>query len=276
MFKVIKVLNNNALLANDTDKNNEVIFLGKGVGFGKTIGMTFDNIENAQQYYLLKTTEKGDSLSLINNISPLYIEIAGEIMNKVRESFEKVNEGVLITLADHIFFYIERIKNNIIIDNPFVNDIKALYPKEFEIAKHSKAIIKNKTGFDIDDGEIGYITLHIHSSLSDDKVSQSMRIAMIIHETIKKIEEQFNINIDSSSLSYRELMTHVNYMIARIKSDEELTIDINDYIRDSFSYSYNISKSVCSEISKEMKKNVSSKEIGYLTLYIERIINSLN
>lgn len=35
MFKVRKVLNNNALLTIDTQTQEEVIFIGNGVGFGQ-------------------------------------------------------------------------------------------------------------------------------------------------------------------------------------------------------------------------------------------------
>ena len=35
MYRVIKVLNNNGVLALDMEKKQEVILLGNGVGFGK-------------------------------------------------------------------------------------------------------------------------------------------------------------------------------------------------------------------------------------------------
>ena len=38
MYRVIKVLNNNGVLAFDMDKSREVIFLGNGAGFGKKTG----------------------------------------------------------------------------------------------------------------------------------------------------------------------------------------------------------------------------------------------
>lgn len=274
MFEIIKILNNNALLATCKENNDEVVFLGKGVGFGRSVGNTFDKIDNSQQYRLVKETEKGNSLTLIDNISPKYLEISGEILEMVKETFDNVREDVLVTLADHINFSIERIKNNIILENPFTCDIKALYPKEFEIAEKSKSIIKEKTGFDIDEDEVGYITLHIHSSLSEDKVSQSMKIAIIIRETIEKIEQQFEIKIATQSLSYTRLMNHVNYMIARIRHNEKLNVDINDYISDSFPYSYSIAQQICMSISRELNKDIPAVEIGYLALHIERVKSS--
>ena len=47
MYRVEKVINNNALLAYDEDKNIEVIFLGTGVGFGKIVDCLFAEIDRA-------------------------------------------------------------------------------------------------------------------------------------------------------------------------------------------------------------------------------------
>ena len=48
MYKVLKVINNNALLANDLTTNDEVIFLGTGAGFGRKTNDLFDEIINAK------------------------------------------------------------------------------------------------------------------------------------------------------------------------------------------------------------------------------------
>ena len=55
MYKVLKVINNNALLANDLTTNDEVIFLGTGAGFGRKTNDLFDEIINAKKYF---TTDK--------------------------------------------------------------------------------------------------------------------------------------------------------------------------------------------------------------------------
>ena len=38
MYRIIKVLNNNAILALDQEKKREIILLGNGIGFGKQNG----------------------------------------------------------------------------------------------------------------------------------------------------------------------------------------------------------------------------------------------
>ena len=54
MYRVIKVLNNNGVLALDAEKKQEVILLGNGVGFGKRAGQRFEGAADARRYELVK------------------------------------------------------------------------------------------------------------------------------------------------------------------------------------------------------------------------------
>lgn len=59
------------------------------------------------------------------------------------------------------------------------------------------------------DDEIGYVALHIHSALEKESVAVSMQMARAVRECISLIEAQRKIHIDVMSLSYNRLMNHV-------------------------------------------------------------------
>jgi transcriptional antiterminator len=273
MFQVIKVLNNNGILALNQDDKNETIFIGKGIGFKFKKDEVFSNIEDAKRYELQEETEKGSSINIINNVDPLFLDITNEIILVAEKKFGEVDNNILIPLADHIAFSIERIKNKMQISNPFALDIKALFEEEYDVALKGKKIIKDMTGYEINEDEVGYITLHIHSALSEERVSQSMRVAIIVRETIEKIEREFNIKIDINSLSYNRLMSHIKYMVARVLKGEVLNLDMSPYMKKEFPYSYQVAEDVCKQLSKEFNKDFSEIEVGYLAIHIERVRN---
>ncbi|BCN31333.1 PRD domain-containing protein [Anaeromicropila herbilytica] len=273
MFQVIKVLNNNGILALNKEDKKEIIFIGKGIGFQFKKDEIFSNIEDAKRYGLQEDSEKGSSINIINSVDPIFLDITHEIILVAEKKFGKVDNNILIPLADHIAFSIERIKNNMLVSNPFALDIKALFEEEYEVALKGKAIIKEMTGYDINDDEVGYITLHIHSALSEERVSQSMRVAIIVRETIEKIENEFNIKIDINSLSYNRLMSHIKYMVARVMKGEVLNLDMSPYMKKEFPYSYQVAEDVCKQLSKEFRKEFSDVEVGYLAIHIERVRN---
>lgn len=273
MFRVVKVLNNNALLAKDSVENAEVIFLGKGVGFQKKTDDEFMELANAKIYKLQKDTDKGPAMKIINTVDPLYLEISNDIIALAEARFGNIDANILLPLADHIAFAIERIKNNMDIANPFANDIRLLFPEEYEIALAGRAIIQERCGYEVSDDELGYVTLHVHSARSSDKVDKSMLVAVIVNESIKEIEKEYQMQIDIRSLSYSRLLMHMKYMLARLDSGEKLNLDMEEYTKKNFPYAYSIAETICHRIEQTIHQHVPRIEIGYLALHIERIRN---
>lgn len=42
MYRVSKILNNNGVIAINTEDNQEYVLLGKGIGFGKKVSQRFE------------------------------------------------------------------------------------------------------------------------------------------------------------------------------------------------------------------------------------------
>lgn len=273
MFRVIKALNHNGVIAIEMDTLKEYILLGKGIGFGKKVNERMEAPENAHIYLLQKETERGPSKELINNLEPEILEIASAIITEAEKKFTKVDENILCPLADHIAFAVKRIENNEQISNPLTQDIRALFPEEYEVACKGKDIIKEIKGVDINEDEIGYIAIHIHSSLGNEKVSQAMEIAMLVRACITSIEDSIGKEIDIESLSYNRLMSHIKYMAARILKGETIKLDMNDYISERFPKSFEIAEEICRKLGRELKKDFKEVEIGYLAMHIERVFS---
>lgn len=268
MLKTRKILNNNALLAVNTNTLEEVIYIGNGVGFGQKVNMEFVPRETDAVYV---HEPKVDISMQVEKNDPVYLEIASEILQEAKRVFENIDSHILLPLSDHIAFAIERINNKLVINNPFAHDIALLFDKEHAIAVKARVIIHEKTGVLIPDDEVGYITLHIHSARSDDNVSEGMLFAVIINEAIKEIEETLNIKINVKSLAYSRLLTHMKYMIARAKIKEKLNVDMDDYTRTQFPLAYEMSKDIVRRVERAINQPVDKIEIGYLALHIQRI-----
>ena len=52
MYQVLKVLNNNTILAKEDD--NEIIVMAKGIGFGKKVNEHFEIPPHAKKYMMQK------------------------------------------------------------------------------------------------------------------------------------------------------------------------------------------------------------------------------
>ena len=102
MYRIIKVLNNNAILALDQEKKREIILLGNGIGFGKHPGEEIKMIQSAKIYTLVTKKKQTSALKVVNGIKPVYLEATGRILEEAERVFEKVSHDSLLPLADHI------------------------------------------------------------------------------------------------------------------------------------------------------------------------------
>ena len=273
MYEIVKVLNNNTLLVEKED--DELIVMAKGIGFGKKSGQTVEIPRNAKQYKMQKSYQsKQGSNNIIDYIDPMYIEIASEIISLTKEKFGKVEHDILLPLADHLYFAIKRIKENNMPSNPFYMDIQLVFPDEYDVALKSRDVIKKYTGENINADEVGFITLHIHSAVSINKVGQSMEVMRVMRDFFTKLQKELNIRIDSNSLSYIRLMNHIKFLLLRLNNDEELQMDITNFTKEKFPFAYEQSKLLCEELSKVLKKPLPDSELGYLAFHLERILSS--
>lgn len=249
MYRVSKVLNNNGVIAIDMDENKEYVILGKGVGFGKKVSQRFDKPEGCTTYRLEQETERGSAKELVKGIEPEYLEIADAILTESQKVFgDSIDRGILFPLADHISFAVARIRRNEQISNPLTEDIKVLFYSEFKVAETLKTILRERLQIEIDDHEVGYVALHIHSAIGDEKVSVAMQTARAVRECIDMIEKATGKPIDVLSLSYNRLMNHMKYMVARASTGEKLNLDMNEYMLDQYPQAYKVATDICKNL----------------------------
>ena len=276
MYRVRKALNHNTLIAISMEDNQEYLLIGKGIGFGKKVSERFEIPENIECsiYSLHEQTERGKAMELIKGIEPVYLEIAGKVLAKSEEVFEKIDKRILFPMADHIAFAVQRIRANEQISNPLTDDIRTLFHMEYKTAECVKDILWEMLQVEIDEHEIGYIALHIHSAIEDENVALSMQIAMAVRECIRMIEEETGQTIDVMSLSYNRLMNHIRYMVARSIKGEKLKLNMNDYMSVKFPKSFWMATEVCKQLEKQLHRTspLDEVEIGYLAMHIERVL----
>ncbi len=185
-MKVIKNINNNVSLCLDSN-NNEVVAFGKGIGFTKPpYEVDLDKIQRT--YYGIDPTY----INMINDIPEDILDISDKIINYARMKLENpVSSNIVITLADHINFAIQRYKENMNIKLPIVHDIEYLFDTEMEIGEYALTLIRKTLKVFLPKEEAAYIALHIINAESMSKIRNRkkwmMKSLMIFVISSKKI-----------------------------------------------------------------------------------------
>lgn len=256
VYCILRILNNNALLAEEKGDGSERILLGKGIGFGKRAGDEVTIDEGVQVYTPVVREEQHSAIHAVNAIDPVYIETAGKIIEAAEKVFDSINGDILLPLADHLAFAARRERENIFLSNPFIPDIKILFGKEYAVALESRSIIEEMTGYRI----------------SDEAVSETLKATQLIDESMQIIEEHLEKEMQKEALNYIRLMSHLYYMVVRTKTGEAVNIDLNEFVQEKYPEAMKIAALICDNMAEKLERQIMQEEVGFLAIHIQRMI----
>jgi transcriptional antiterminator len=276
-IEVKKVLNNNVLIAKH-ESYDEVVLIGKGIGFTTKKG---DRIENdiVEKMFVLKGQKEQEQYKMLlpyleEDMLDTIISAIELIRNRTN-SF--LNEHIHVALTDHILFAMNRLMKGMAIRNPFLMETKALYPFEYEVAKDVVSLLNEETNVKLPEGEIGFIALHIHSAMMNKDLSQVNRHSQLIGTLTSMIEETLQVGIDKESVPYMRLVRHLRYTIERVLRQERVQEPekIALLLKEEYPLCYNLSWKLIKIMQQTLKKPVDDAEAVYLTMHLQRIQNKV-
>lgn len=274
-LKIYKVLNNNAAIIKEDGQ--EKIVMGPGIAFQKGKNDTIPRNKVEKIFTIHEENEKFKQI--LETLPEEHIEAAEEIISYAEGRLSApLSDHIHIALVDHLSFAIERVRKGFVIQNKLLNEIKALYKKEYEIGLWAIDLVKEKLKVELPDDEAGYIALHIHTAKMDaENMQKTLKYTNIIKELIEKIECCFNQKIDENSISYQRLVTHLRYAINRLESNEAFHVMDDDmlyFIRQKYPESYQCAAGLADYVKTEYDLHLPESEVGYITLHVQRLNDS--
>ncbi|MFC0471161.1 glucose PTS transporter transcription antiterminator GlcT [Halalkalibacter kiskunsagensis] len=273
MLSVKKVLNNNVLVAEHPDYE-EVVLIGKGLGFGKKAGELVAG-EQAEKFFVLKEAKEQEQYKqLLDYVDEHFIGLMNDIIEMVEERFSvQLHEHIHIALTDHLYYAIKRVKQGLDLKNPFLPETELAYPKEFSVATELIDYLSDKLELEIPPGEIGFVALHIHSALTRRSLKEVNRHTQLIAELVQVIEKSLQLQIDRKDVNYLRLVRHLHHVIERINKgqyfDNQETL--KNVLQAEYPICYNLSWKLMKIMQQTLKKTIPEAEAVYLTLHLQRL-----
>ena len=272
-MKVIRSINNNVSHCLDS-KGREVVVFGKGIGFYKeneeiplsAINRTFYNIKDSDYGILRELPTK------IINTAIYILDMVSEKLSVIYPSSKT------IALADHLQFAIERKDKDIYLEQPLLLDMYQLYPDEMAVAEQSLRIIEEMIGVKLPKKEAGTLCLHFIADRINTKEKTYFDTSQITEECTKIIEEDFDLVIDRDSFNYSRFISHLDYLIRRLISDQQIesrNMDIFNELKNGYPESYECANRICEYLKKQSSRDITEEEILYLMLHINRLISRI-
>lgn len=275
-YKIIKSFNNNVVLC--TKNRLQYILIGKGIGFGVKPNQIIKDIDRIEkEFSFVDKKNKENFKNLSDEIDNCIIGITEEAIAVISEKLGgKLNEKIHITLLDHISFAVERYKNNVSFNNPFLDEMKFLYKEPFGIAEEVLKIINEKLDIELPVDEAGFIAMHIHAAMNNINLSKATLNTTIIMSMVDFIEEKFEEEIEKESVEYIRLVTHLRFAIDRAQKNIEVKNIILGSIKENYVKSFDVSKQLSKFIKQQYNIIFSEEEMGYIAVHLQTIFTNCN
>ncbi|HDX9578204.1 TPA: PRD domain-containing protein [Bacillus pseudomycoides] len=273
-LEIKKVLNNNVIIAAHPE-HEEVVVIGKGIGFGKKAREMLQVEQIEKMFVLTNEREREQYKLLVPHVSEKLIELMNDLMFYIQDRVETpLNEHIHIALTDHIAFAIKRLKQGFTVDNPFLVETKVLYPNEYKIAEEVVELINSRLNIHLPEGEIGFIALHIYSSVTNSELSSVNQNSKLIAHLVFLIETSFQLELDKKSIHYLRLVRHLQYAIERVKNGEKVEESQNfaDLLKAEYPECYNLAWKLVKVMQKQLQLPVYEAETIYLTMHLQRLM----
>ncbi|WP_199616126.1 PRD domain-containing protein [Paenibacillus alkalitolerans] len=273
-MKINKILNNNAIVVKDSD--GEKIILGSGIAFQKKKNDRVDQTRIEKIFVMKDHTSHQQFEEILSTLPEEHIQVSENIISHAENQLGvKINEHIHIALTDHLSFALDRLAKGMIIKNTLLNEIKVLYPKEFQIGLYAKSLIQETLGIDIPEDEVGYIALHIYTAkINAGEMRRTLDITAMIRDIVKIIEDCLSTKIAEETVSYERLMTHLRFAVQRSESGEPfdgLDPEMVRIIKEKYLESFSIARRAGDFVKKEYEFELHDSELAYIAMQIQRI-----
>lgn len=270
-YQIVKSLNHNVLIVKDKNYQEWIVF-GRGIGFNKK---TLDFIDDScveNKYALIDDKRLKQFQRLVMESNELASIMSEWIISEMTKRFgNNYNSYVHISLLDHLNFALKRIKENMIINNFFESELEFIYPNEYQFSLQMVSKIQAELNVLLPKSEAGMITLHIHSALHHENVSDTSLILNCITRILNFLESEYG-KLSDDILKNR-LIIHLKFALKRSIDKIAIQNDFKDLIKDKYIKSYNLSKTIANIIENEFLLILDESEIVYLSMHLQNIFN---
>lgn len=271
-----KILNNNVIITTD-ENDKEIVVMGRGLAYKKRTG---DHIlkDKVDKVFKLSDPNMSDKFKeLIADIPMRYMELSDEIILQAKEKLGKrLNDSIYISLTDHIYTAIERVREGVNVKNALLWDIKRFYQSEFKIGLEALDYIEEKFEIRLPEDEAGFIALHIVNAQMDQNIKVIYEITQMIQEITNVVKYHYRIVFNEDSVYYYRFITHLKYFAERLisnKSYENNEDDLLEVIKVKYKNAYKCIEKLDEFIHKKYNYNLTDEEKLYLTIHVERVVS---
>lgn len=276
-MQVVKVLNTSVVLAVDKG-GGEVILMGKGIGFRRSIGETIE-IDGTDKVFVLRDRGVGrDIIRLAAETDAEIFGVAKEIIDYAKNTYHlQLMEHIYLALTDHLSFAVDRVRNGTAFPGFYSLEVKRFYPNEFSIGHYAAALVEQQLGVRLPESELGNIAFHFINAQKEHGYSgETRKMVGIVRDILEIVKYTFGVSYNEETIAYSRFMTHIQALAQRVLKHQQLCGDIQDLLGSSVKEKCR-QELLCAEkiadyIRQQYEILLAEQEKLYLAIHIHRVL----
>lgn len=274
-MKIIKVFNNNVILAR-TDSKQEVVLMGRGIGFHKKINDKVDETKVYKRFVLDENTNNSQLEQILEDVPMEELNTYRDILEIAKQNLDIISlPNLFITLSDHLHYTIERYRDGILIGNPLLFEIKKFYTEEFKIGLRMSEVIKEQLGIALPEDEVGFIALHlVNAEEKTGNMNTTIKGTQLVKSILSIISKFLEIEYKEDGLNYQRLVTHLQFFVQRFFSNQKSEDGdefLYKFVKNKYPESFECMQRINDFLRSTYQRSMDLNEQIYLTIHIERI-----
>ena len=269
-----KVINNNVISAYDVNQQ-EVVIMGKGIGFKAHTGERIDESKIEKVFRIENENLSRQFQELLENIPLEHMQLTSDIISYAIKNLNvQLNQNIYITLTDHINFAIQRQSQGIQLKNALLWETKKFYHQEYLMGKYAVDLLNEKLGTEFTEDEAGFIALHFVNAEYNTTINDTFEMTNMIQKILELVRLEMGIEFDEESLHYERFITHLKFLVQRLYRHELLKDEEIEFARmmeNKYPKEYECSNHIAEYIEKEYGSKIASEEIMFLAIHIKRV-----
>lgn len=277
-MKVVRVLNNNVVLATD-DSGREVILTGWGVGFHMKPGAVVDTAKVTRTFVPEEGRDRDHLAGMLSAIDPEFVMLADDALTATLPA--SPGPATVVALADHLSFAVQRAQGGVALGpHPLQAEVSHLYPDEYAAARAIVEKVSSQVEVDLPDSEAVAVALHlVNAGFHTDDLSDTYTMTGVFSQLFEIIDSSYDTSIDRSSISAARFITHLRYFFVRARDGRQLKEGMA-VLASSLEVSHPEAVQCAQRLARvlELRLGVplTEDEVAYLALHVARLSSDLS
>lgn len=273
-MKVEKVLNNSLVLSSDED-GQEIIVMGKGLGFNSKEG-DFIKENSVEKIFTPKDQRmKQEYVHLLESIPRNYLNTINGALEEMKVHWHnELDDRYFLMLLDHIAFAIERVEKGVILQNKLLNDVRIHYPQEYTAGMIIITYLNEHLNINLPEEEAGNIAFHLVNAKNEEGNLENTILAVtMLKDILNIVQYQLNVKLHHQSMRYNRFVTHVQYFIRRIFDNKQLNSKdtfLYDHYKIKYPNEFKCAQSIATYCENMTGKSSTNEEVFYLIIHLIR------